>query len=57
MSDYANIDTVMAQMKEAWKDYPEMVYRVVVEAYDPNVGRMDARYAEGYQTRVEQADG
>ena len=44
-----NIPTVLAAMKAAWADYPEMQYRVIVEAWDPNVGRMDARYAEGYE--------
>lgn len=39
-----NTDEVMAKMKEAWKDFPDMKFRVIVEAWDPNVGRMDARY-------------
>lgn len=56
MSDYPNIETVMAQMKEAWKDYPTMEFRVIVEAHHPEVGRMDARYAEGYASRREAAE-
>ena len=49
--EYENIDTVVAKMREAWKDYPDMEYRVIVEAHDPKVGRMDARYASGYSAR------
>lgn len=54
MSDYSNIDVVIAQMREAWADLPEMEYRVIVEAHHPEQGRMDARYASGYSTRREQ---
>ena len=51
-----NITRVLAEMRAAWKDYPDMNYRVIVEAWDPNVGRMDARYCEGYETLKEQAE-
>jgi len=51
VSEYDNIDVVMKQIRTAWADYPEMQYRIVVEAWDPNVGRMDARYASGYANK------
>ncbi len=48
-----NIQVVLRQMREAWKDYPEMQFRVIVEAWDTNAGRMDARYADGYWNESE----
>lgn len=51
MNDEETIATVLAGMRAAWKDYPKMEYRVIVEAWDPQVGRMDARFASGYAAK------
>lgn len=34
------------QCKKAWKDTPWATYRVIVEVFSPEVGRVDARYVD-----------
>lgn len=38
------IDKTMERMRKAWADTPDVEFRVVVEAWAPVVGRLDARY-------------